>query len=378
MAAIHVREGNGLLGGGRLDDAAARYRLAIEAVPRHADAHVNLGFVLLEMGRTDEALTVLRRAADLPPAPPMPLPARDGLAEGAAAGGGQSADVRAMRLPSRPILSSRIAIWPRHCTTSGSKRARRRCTVAIDPGQPDLHLFLGNIALHEMDLDAAMDSYDHVLKIEPDHAVALSNKAQALLQLGDFDAAEAAARRAVAIDPALHFARSNLLLSLSSDGHTSPRDYLAEARRYGESVTPTTPPPVLQRPADPSRLPLAPCASGSCPPTCTAIGRLLPRERARALGQGPADGRDRLQQSVRTGRPDDPAQVALPVSGTTFRAWATMRRHARLQGTASTCLSTCPATPRRTGCRCSHGVRRRCRSAGSGIGRAPVYRPWTG
>ena len=253
-AAAHVREGNRLLGSGRLGEAAERYQLAIEAAPQHADAHVNLGFVLIELNRANESLPVLRRAAELAAgsadAHYLLGTALQKVQQSAAA---VPAFERALALKADFIVAHRDLAKALHDIGQQARaKAILQAAVAIDPRQPDLHLFLGNIALHEMELDVALGSYDHVLEIEPNHAVALSNKAQALLHLSDFDGAAAAARRAVAIDPSLHFARSNLLMTLSSDGHTSPSAYLEEARRYGEMVTPATPLPILQRSADAS------------------------------------------------------------------------------------------------------------------------------
>lgn len=253
-AAAHVREGNGLLARGSLDQAASRYRLAIDADPQHADAHVNLGFVLIEMNRVSESLPVLRRATELAAgsadAQYLLGTALQRAQQPAAA---IPAFERALALKADFVLAHRDLAKALHDIGQHARaKAALNAAVAIDPRLPDLHLFLGNIALHEMELDAALSSYDRVLEIDPDNAAALSNRAQVLLQLSDFEGAAAAARRAVAIDPSLHFARSNLLMTLSSDGHTSPQAYLEEARRYGEMVTPATPPAVSRRSADPS------------------------------------------------------------------------------------------------------------------------------
>lgn len=250
-AAAHVRAGNQLLGNSRLDEAAACYRLAIEAAPHNADAHVNLGFVLIEMNRVGESLGVLRRAVELatdsPDAHYLLGTALQKTHQSAAA---VSAFEQALTLKADFMVAHRDLAKALHDVGQHARaKAVLEAAVGLDPRLPDLHLFLGNIALHEMELDRALQSYDRVLEIEPNHAAALSNKAQALLHLSDFEGAAVAARRALAIDPSLHFARSNLLLTLSSDGHTSSQAYLKEARRYGDMVTPATLAPIPQRPA---------------------------------------------------------------------------------------------------------------------------------
>jgi len=231
-----------LLGNGRLEEAAARYRLAAEAAPHNADAHVNLGFVLLELNRPAEALPVLRQAAVLAPdSADAHYLLGTALAKLHQPAASVPAFERALALNGDFVAAHRDLAKALHDIGQHARaKALLHTAAALDPRSPDLYLFLGNIALHEMELDAALASYDRALAIEPKLAVALSNKSQALLQLSDFDGAAAAARRALALDPSLHFARSNLLMTLSSDGHTSPQAYLEEARRYGEAVTPAT------------------------------------------------------------------------------------------------------------------------------------------
>lgn len=231
-----------MLGNGRLEEAAARYRLAAEAAPHNADAHVNLGFVLLELNRPAEALPVLRQAAVLAPdSADAHYLLGTALAKLHQPAASVPAFERALALNGDFVAAHRDLAKALHDIGQHARaKALLHTAAALDPRSPDLYLFLGNIALHEMELDAALASYDRALAIEPKLAVALSNKSQALLQLSDFDGAAAAARRALALDPSLHFARSNLLMTLSSDGHTSPQAYLEEARRYGEAVTPAT------------------------------------------------------------------------------------------------------------------------------------------
>jgi predicted O-linked N-acetylglucosamine transferase (SPINDLY family) len=253
-AAVHLREGNELLHNGRLDEAAVRYRLAVGVDPTHADAHVNLGFALLEMNRVDESLPVLRRAAELAAgSADAHYLLGTALQKAQQSVAAVSAFEQALALKADFVVAHRDLAKALHDIGQDARaKAVLEAAVVLDPRLPDLHLFLGNIALHEMALDSALHSYDRVLDLEPNHAAALSNKAQALLHLSDFEGAAVAARRAVEIDPSLHFARSNLLLTLSSDGHTSSQAYLEEARRYGDMVTPATPSPVLPRPADSS------------------------------------------------------------------------------------------------------------------------------
>jgi len=52
---------------GRIDEAMAHYQKALELNPNHADAHNNLGILLVKMGRTDEAITHFRKVLEINP-----------------------------------------------------------------------------------------------------------------------------------------------------------------------------------------------------------------------------------------------------------------------------------------------------------------------
>ncbi len=62
-----LQEGMDLQKGGKLDEALARYRQALEMDDEYAPAHATLAMLYLQMGREDEALAELERAAELAP-----------------------------------------------------------------------------------------------------------------------------------------------------------------------------------------------------------------------------------------------------------------------------------------------------------------------
>ena len=76
FAEAHNNLGNTFKGQGRLDEAVACYRRALELKPDFAEVHDNLGGVLTEQGKLDEAVACYRRALELRPeylAPLAPL-----------------------------------------------------------------------------------------------------------------------------------------------------------------------------------------------------------------------------------------------------------------------------------------------------------------
>ena len=52
---------------GRLDEAEASFRQAIELKPDYAEAHSNLGNILKELGRLDEAEASYKKALSIDP-----------------------------------------------------------------------------------------------------------------------------------------------------------------------------------------------------------------------------------------------------------------------------------------------------------------------
>ena len=66
-AEAHNNLGNALKDQGKLDEAVACYRRALELKPDYAEAHNNLGNVLKDQGKLDEAVACYRRALELKP-----------------------------------------------------------------------------------------------------------------------------------------------------------------------------------------------------------------------------------------------------------------------------------------------------------------------
>jgi len=63
----HLNLGNVLLQEGRVDDAIVHYQKVLKIKPRYADAHFDLGNALDQKGRTDEAISQYQKALEINP-----------------------------------------------------------------------------------------------------------------------------------------------------------------------------------------------------------------------------------------------------------------------------------------------------------------------
>ena len=63
----HLNMGNVLLDGNRVDDAIVHYRTALNLLPDYADAHCNLGNALAQSGQVDAAISEYEKAIQLQP-----------------------------------------------------------------------------------------------------------------------------------------------------------------------------------------------------------------------------------------------------------------------------------------------------------------------
>ncbi len=166
----HKNLGDVFLGQGRLEEAAAHYRTALEIEPRHADAHTNLGRVLARYGRWDEAIAQFRRVLEITDAPP----AHYNLGV---------------------ILAGR--------GHPDEALAHYRRAVELDPDFAEAHCSLGVILAGRGRFDEALAHYQRAVELDPDYAEARCNLGRAFARLGRFDEALAQYQKAVELKPNL-------------------------------------------------------------------------------------------------------------------------------------------------------------------------------
>jgi tetratricopeptide (TPR) repeat protein len=185
-SAAHNAFANALVDGGRMDDAVAHYRKAIEIRPTYAAAHFNLGVALAGLGRPDEAVEQYRETIAIKPD-----------------------DAKAQN-----NLGNAFLAWGQ------LDRAMAHCREAlkIDPDFAEAHYNLGNALFAGGRLDEAMAQYRSALASRPDFAEASYNLGLALVRRGRLDQAIAQYRQALAVRPDFAEVHNSLGLALASSG----------------------------------------------------------------------------------------------------------------------------------------------------------------
>ena len=187
---------------GRSADALVPLQKAAALSPSDAEAHYNLGFTLNALGRLGEAEVSYRRALQIKPGNAM---AHHSL----------GATLKDMGRLDEAETSYRRALQ-------------------IKPDYAETHSNLGGLLKDQGHLDEAEASSSRALQIKPDYAEAHNNLGGILQDLGHLDGAEASFQRALEIKPDFSGAHSNLIFCLTHNEKISAQELFAEHCRFGE------------------------------------------------------------------------------------------------------------------------------------------------
>ncbi len=267
------KRGNAFLEDEKLVDAEQCYRNGITADPSDAVCYSNLGYVLYEQRRWDEAEEVLGKAVE---SNPDDFDAHYLL--------GNLYRLRDERLLTIASYRKALAINPQF-----EECRRDLCIVLAQSGQPkeaqlimgqgpafgadtlNYHYFSGNLymevdnnaaavasfqlakqlkpqdigilinlgiaQLKLRDYQGALQSSKEILAFAPDNAMAYSNIAAVHQMTGQWELAIENYRKAIDLSPNYLAAHQNLLFNLTYLPDNSPVDYLRDAKAYGEKVS---------------------------------------------------------------------------------------------------------------------------------------------
>jgi tetratricopeptide (TPR) repeat protein len=219
-AEAHNNLGNVLVAQSKFDDAAAHYERAVAINPSLFQAYNNLGNVFRQQGKLDQAAASLTRALAINPHFPEAL---NGL--------GNTLKDQSKLDQAVAQYERAIALRPDYAeahnnlgsvfkdqgkldqATSQFERA-----VALKPGLLQAHNNLGNILREQGKLDRAMAAFARAVAINPRYADAHNNLGNLLRQRGRFDEAAARYEQAIALKSDFAEAYSNLGSVLEDQG----------------------------------------------------------------------------------------------------------------------------------------------------------------
>ncbi|MBI5617264.1 MAG: tetratricopeptide repeat protein [Gammaproteobacteria bacterium] len=204
---------------GRLDEAAASYRVILKRDRANPDALRGLAHVLAARGEYAAAVAQLARAGRAVRAPALQLElAQMNFLAGDPASAGRACEIYLQHRPGDPTaLCLRAALREQRGDTAGAVDAYREALLSA-PGNPAILNNCG-LALRACgDYAAALDCYARALAAEPNYLAAWNNQGNALRELRREDEALTAFERALRIapdDPSAHFNRGLLLAQLA-------------------------------------------------------------------------------------------------------------------------------------------------------------------
>ena len=173
---------------GRSEDGLAILKKAAALSPGDAGVHINLGKALSDSGRLDEAIVSYRRALKIKP----------DIAE------------------AHSNLGSILQVLGR----SDEAEASLQRALQLKPNLFDAHFNLGNTFREQGRLEEAEASYLKALKIKPDFAKLYNNLGVTLLGMNRLEEAENCCRKALLLSPNYANAYGNLGAVLSRLGKT--------------------------------------------------------------------------------------------------------------------------------------------------------------
>ncbi|MHC4645165.1 MAG: tetratricopeptide repeat protein [Planctomycetota bacterium] len=215
-AELHYVLGGSLWERGLAAEGTQSYRKAISLKPDYLDAYRNLGLVLVEQRRLNEAAAHYNKAVSI-------FPEDAGLYEGLGltlfeqAKFNEAVEQYRKALEIDPNLANIHDNLGRALFNLGQpSEARKHFSTALELNPEDsmAHNNMGSLLATQGDIEGAIEHYEISLKISPRNILALHNVAMAYAGQGEFEKAVASFKRALRItpyDPEIHFGLGHCL-----------------------------------------------------------------------------------------------------------------------------------------------------------------------
>ncbi|MBR0681789.1 tetratricopeptide repeat protein [Roseomonas eburnea] len=210
--AEHLRAVEAAFRAGRPAEAETAARAALKSAPADPGVQHVGGMALLRLGRLQDALAPLGRAAGAENAPVSWVVAL-GNAQAMA---GQAAEAEATfrrvlaREPANAVVLLNLGILLSGRGALEEAEKAIEASLAARPGHPGALIALGNVRTQAGDTLGAVVAYREAVAAKPDFAEAQANLGGALADLGQAAEAEATLRRALALNSGLGLARHRL------------------------------------------------------------------------------------------------------------------------------------------------------------------------
>lgn len=248
--ALFSNLGNALATLARFEEATVAYRKALALRPQFEQALFNLGTSYRALGQHAQAIDALRKALAIQP---QLLEAHLHLGYAFTATHQHAAAIEhfqqlTARQPAHAAAWLGMAVCLRALQQHRQALAAVAQCLALEPNHVDALDQQGQL-LHDLgDFHASRNSFIQALQVAPHRADIQNRLGVAYYEQGDLPQAIAHYRLAIAADPQLFIAHTNLLFSLSISPACSPQTYLDQVAVYRQSLAQHIPTPFTQWP----------------------------------------------------------------------------------------------------------------------------------
>jgi predicted O-linked N-acetylglucosamine transferase (SPINDLY family) len=210
---IHNDLGKVLCELGRFDDALNSYAKAIECNPHHAEAFFNQGNVFYQQGRLDAALSSYDSAIELEPSDPLPFFNQGNVFYQL----GQLDAALSSYDSAIKLEPNLVGAWINRGSILSELQFFREALMSFDQAlshEPENSQGLLNkgVVLNKLRrFDEALFYFDEAILVRPDFAEAWSNQAISYQELRQFDKAISSYERAIELKPDIEYLIGNLV-----------------------------------------------------------------------------------------------------------------------------------------------------------------------
>ncbi|HWA10937.1 MAG TPA: tetratricopeptide repeat protein [Opitutaceae bacterium] len=235
----HNNLGNLLVESGRADEAIAHFETALRLRPDHAPSESNLGDQLTRLGRANEAIPHLQRAIQLAPAYPE-AHNNLGLALLAANRAPEAVAQFQEALRYRPDYAQAemnlgLALCSSNRVAEGIPHFQR--ALQLKPDYADAHINWGGALVVSGRLPEALGHFQEAIRVDPGNSDAHFKLGRALAFAGRSGDALAAYRKAVELNPGYADAQLALALALQQAGQQAEaQEHYTEAVRLNPAL----------------------------------------------------------------------------------------------------------------------------------------------